>query len=459
MNASIQLLQEESLKIERLVGLKTTLLKLPVNILSGKEVQEIKKMFQEFTTRLDRLFTTFQEAREQKLSQNKRMDENDKQLEKQFEDIKKKDISLKESIDYLTFEYDKIKEEEIKYLRRNKRNDLGEESSSYSGSERSEGGEQESLIINKIFLNSIVTTNDMQILKRKTTLEEERNYIMELFKINELFPSSISKQLILVDFYMNIYTFCIGEQFTLQQMSTIFSIFYFLFSYSFINANIVYEKSLSLFAEILDFHSLNRPPFSYEIFNQHERDVIYNFGKMSFYRNYSLFENIFQYEVSICFFSKEPKAIPFRQLPSISNYGLKSELNQGSENIPDIIKRMIEEREKEIEPEEENDEAENEIKDEKSEEEINEEKQMKKLRDFMNMFNQTNSLEQLKKEEEDEKKRQENELETNAAKGFLESKINEMTKEITEKINISNKTVFNPVIEALNEKEKAKKGK
>lgn len=459
MNASIQLLQEESLKIERLVGLKTTLLKLPVNILSGKEVQEIKKMFQEFTTRLDRLFTTFQEAREQKLSQNKRMDENDKQLEKQFEDIKKKDISLKESIDYLTFEYDKIKEEEIKYLRRNKRNDLGEESSSYSGSERSEGGEQESLIINKIFLNSIVTTNDMQILKRKTTLEEERNYIMELFKINELFPSSISKQLILVDFYMNIYTFCIGEQFTLQQMSTIFSIFYFLFSYSFINANIVCEKSLSLFAEILDFHSLNRPPFSYEIFNQHERDVIYNFGKMSFYRNYSLFENIFQYEVSICFFSKEPKAIPFRQLPSISNYGLRSELNQGSENIPDIIKRMIEEREKEIEPEEENDEAENEIKDEKSEEEINEEKQMKKLRDFMNMFNQTNSLEQLKKEEEDEKKRQENELEANAARGFLESKINEMTKEITEKINISNKAVFNPVIEALNEKEKAKKGK
>ena len=135
MNASIKVLQEESLKIERLVGLKTTLLKLPVNILSGKEVYEIKKMFQEFTTRLERLFTTFQEAREQKLSQNKRMDDNDKQLEKQFEDIKKKDLSLKESIDYLTFEYDKIKEEEIKYLRRNKRNDLGEESSSYSGSE------------------------------------------------------------------------------------------------------------------------------------------------------------------------------------------------------------------------------------------------------------------------------------------------------------------------------------
>ena len=122
------------------------------------------------------------------------------------------------------------------------------------------------LIINKLFLNSIVTTNDILILKRKPTFEEERKFIMELFKINELFPSSISKQLILVDFYMEIYSFCIDNKFTIEHMSTIFSIFYFLFSYSFINSNIVVEKSLSLFTEILDFHAMNRPPFSHEIF-------------------------------------------------------------------------------------------------------------------------------------------------------------------------------------------------
>ena len=98
MNASIKLLQEESLKIERLVGLKRTSLKLPVNILSGKEVYEIKKMFQEVTTRLERLFTTFQEAREQKLSQNKRMDDNDKQLERLRKEVEEQAAKEADSI-------------------------------------------------------------------------------------------------------------------------------------------------------------------------------------------------------------------------------------------------------------------------------------------------------------------------------------------------------------------------
>ena len=41
MNASIKLLLEESIKLERLVNIKTTLLKLPVNILTTKEIKEI----------------------------------------------------------------------------------------------------------------------------------------------------------------------------------------------------------------------------------------------------------------------------------------------------------------------------------------------------------------------------------------------------------------------------------
>ena len=43
MNACLKLLLEESLKLERLVNIKTTLLKLPVNILTNKEIKEIKK--------------------------------------------------------------------------------------------------------------------------------------------------------------------------------------------------------------------------------------------------------------------------------------------------------------------------------------------------------------------------------------------------------------------------------
>lgn len=180
-------------------------------------------------------------------------------------------------------------------------------------------------------------------------------------------------------------------------MSTIFSIFYFLFSYSFINSNIVVEKSLSLFTEILDFHAMNRPPFSHESFTQKQRDIIYNFGKSSFYRNYSLFENIFQYEVSICFFSKDPKPIPYRSLPPL--YDLKETL-RSSEPIPAILRKLI-----------------------------------------------------------DEKMKMAGEVEGNQAKGFLTTKINEINKEINEKISLCTRTVINPVNETLSEKERAKKSK
>ena len=271
-----------------------------------------------------------------------------------------------------------IKEEEAKYLSRNR--SLGtkfdDSSVSDSRSDRSDVGDQDMLIINKLFLNSIVTTNDIHILKRKPTLEEERKFIMELFKINELFPSSISKQLILVDFYMEIYSFCLANKFTIEHMSTLFSIFYFLFSYSFINSNIVVEKSLSLFFEILDFHAMNRPPFSYEIFTQKERDLIYAFGRSSFYRNYSLFENIFQYEVSICFFSKDPRPIPYRSLPPLPT--LKDTL-KCVESIPEILRKLIDEKEEESG---------------KTQEEMIEETQMEKLKMILGAFSQNSQLDE-----------------------------------------------------------------
>ena len=143
MNASIKLLLEESLKLERLVNIKTTLLKLPVNILTNKEIKEIKKIFKDFTTRLDRLMQTFLDIKEQKLSQNRKLDDNEQILEKQFEDIKQKDNAIKDAIDYLSNEFELIKEEETKYLSRNRSLGTKFEDSSVSDSrsDRSDVGD------------------------------------------------------------------------------------------------------------------------------------------------------------------------------------------------------------------------------------------------------------------------------------------------------------------------------
>lgn len=88
---------------------------------------------------------------------------------------------------------------------------------------------EEYLIIDHIFLNTKVTINDMDILKKRETLEEEKTFITQLFNLKELFENSQSKQYVMLDYYMNLYSLCIDNKFTLQQISTIMSIFFHFF--------------------------------------------------------------------------------------------------------------------------------------------------------------------------------------------------------------------------------------
>ena len=67
--------------------------------------------------------------------------------------------------------------------------------------------------------------------------------------------------------------------------------------------------------------------------------------------------------------------------------------------------------------------------------------------------------EQMRKTEEIEKMKMAGEVEGNQAKGFLTTKINEINKEINEKISLCTRTAINPVNETLSEKERAKKSK
>lgn len=95
----------------------------------------------------------------------------------------------------------------------------------------------------------------------------------------------------------------------------------------------------------------------------------------------------------------------------------------------------------------------------KTQEEMIEETQMEKLKMILGAFSQNSQLEQMRRTEEIEKMKAAGEVEGNQAKGFLTTKINEINKEINEKISLCTRTVINPVNATLSEKERAKKGK
>ena len=463
MNASLKVLKDESIRLERIIRVKRTFLRLPINILTEKEIKETNRMVQDFSFRLDRLFASYTEEKEQQKTLNSSLSkEKDKIIEDQFDELHKKELEIKQSVEFLTTEFNKIIQEEISNFSLSPSSGFLDDSTSQSRSSASVSvvDEGKNLNVNKLFLNSIVSTNDVKLLKKKKTLGEERAYMLEIFGLSELFPTSISKQLILVDYYMNCYNFCLKENFTLQQISTLLSIFYFMFSYAFISGNISTEKALNVFNDILDFHSLNRPPFSHEIFKTEERAKIYEFGKQTFFKNFSLFENIYRYEVSICFVSKDYRSIPNKPLNPISNYKLTEENFKNSSELPESIKKMIEEKEgkkgrrQSMFRNANNDEQ----QEEKTEEELEDEEQLEKLKQFVSSFKAASSqMEQIRKAQEDANNKKLQEAEALQAKGYLEQKIPEMEKEISDKVNVCTKNAVKPAENELEERAKAGK--
>ena len=130
---------------------------------------------------------------------------------------------------------------------------------------------EEYLIIEKVFLNTKVSINEIDLLKKRANLNEEKIFIMQLFNLKELFENSQSKQFIMLDYYMNLYNLCINNNFTLQQISTIMSIFYFIFSYSFCWIA-TEEKILEIYKYIISYHSLDNLPFTYQIFSKSKKN-------------------------------------------------------------------------------------------------------------------------------------------------------------------------------------------
>ena len=205
MNASLKILKDESIRLERILKTKTTLLKLPLNILSEKEIKDLIKMFIDFSQRLERIYNSYKEEKESQSALNKNvLSEKDIKIEKSFKELKNIDLNLKQKADELMTNYYKRVEEENKALGRIKKIEDDEDDLSSrrsSGSEISSiNDENENLQCTKVFLNSIISTNNVTILLRKKTLLEEKEYINEIFGIDELFPTSESKRLILLDY-------------------------------------------------------------------------------------------------------------------------------------------------------------------------------------------------------------------------------------------------------------------
>ena len=460
--------------MKRIINIKTTLLNFPGKIISSKEIEDIQSYFQEFERKIESYFRTFLSEKEKDAKSKKpktlEAKERFKEIENLFDKVKTTEKTILSKAEFLIGEYNKrekelfsgqiiprknkvilnngrIEENEVEKIEGNEKPDIGNEEGATKNNNLppQEPKKEEFLIIEKIFLNSKMTINDVDILQKKETLNEEKAYISQVFDLKNLFENSVSKQYIMLDYYMNIYNFCIDNNFTLQQISTIMSIFYFIFSYS-ISWISTEEKISEIFQDIICYHTLNNPPFSHKIFEKYQKSLLINFFENSFIKNFSFFEVLFRLDVSVCFFNQ------------VLTKADVNTIDTSSQNKVELKKSITEKNLEDIENNEEDEATKKE--DEKSLDEIQDEKEIEQMKNFVNSFYQAvGDFEMQKTIAKENAIKGKNAEEANQAKMFLELKVPEIKKDINDLIDVQTRSVIKPVEKELAEKAAAKGGK
>ena len=463
--------------MKRIINIKTTLLNFPGKIISTKETEDIQSYFKEFERKIESYFRTFLSEKEKDAKSKKpktlEAKERFKEIENLFDKVRTTEKAILSKADFLINEFNKRERELFsgQIIPRKKKvilNDGRKEENEVEKTEKIEGNEnpdmgneegatkinnvpplepkkEEFLIVEKIFLNTKMTINDVDILQKKETLDEEKAYISQVFDLKNLFENSLSKQYIMLDYYMNIYNFCIDNNFTLQQISTIMSIFYFIFSYS-ISWVSTEEKISEIFQDIICYHTLNNPPFSHKIFEKNQKSLLINFFENTFIKNFSFFEVLFRLDVSVCFFNQ------------VLTKADVNTTDTSSQNKVEFKKSTVEKNLEDIENNEEDEE--NKKEDEKSLDEIQDEKEIEQMKNFVNSFYQAvGDFEMQRARAEGNAIKGKNAEEANQAKMFLELKVPEIKKDINDLIDVQTRSVIKPVEKEMAEKAAAKGGK
>ena len=460
--------------MKRIINIKTTLLNFPGKIISSKEIEDIQSYFQEFERKIESYFRTFLSEKEKDAKSKKpktlEAKERFKEIENLFDKVKTTEKTILSKAEFLIGEYNKrekelfsgqiiprknkvilnngrIEENEVEKIEGNEKPDIGNEEGATKNNNLppQEPKKEEFLIIEKIFLNSKMTINDVDILQKKETLNEEKAYISQVFDLKNLFENSVSKQYIMLDYYMNIYNFCIDNNFTLQQISTIMSIFYFIFSYS-ISWISTEEKISEIFQDIICYHTLNNPPFSHKIFEKYQKSLLINFFENSFIKNFSFFEVLFRLDVSVCFFNQVLTKADVNTIDTSSQNKVELKKSTTEKNLEDIENNEEDEATKK--------------EDEKSLDEIQDEKEIEQMKNLVNSFYQAvGDFEMQRARAEGNVIKGKNAEEANQAKMFLELKVPEIKKDINDLIDVQTRSVIKPVEKELAEKAAAKGGK
>ncbi|KAJ4459707.1 putative flagellar associated protein [Paratrimastix pyriformis] len=122
-----------------------------------------------------------------------------------------------------------------------------------------------------------------------STLEEITQFLSQLLHLN---PED-TNDAILLDFHYYNLAFAVEAKFSPEKISTFFSLMKKTFDLSMSQPHWTWEESFAAFKELLIKHSVQRPPFSVQIFAYEDLSIIAEYALASFFRHYKLYQYSF----------------------------------------------------------------------------------------------------------------------------------------------------------------------
>ncbi len=430
MKQALKAFHENTYEIEEKLKNKVNLLQTPVVLLNDNEIDEIKSLFTHLSQKIEKLSKNF----DIKTTGNAEHFAVYEQILKNYNDTRHKlELKIEE---YLKNREEKYYNEQGKLNKKSIKTQNQIMIINDNNSDISDYTDKDHLEISRVFLNTIITSNQINELQLLKKLSEEKELISEIFNLD----IHSQKEQILIDYYLNAYKFCLRNKFTIEKISTFLSILYFLFNFSILNKKIIREKSYSVFLEILDFHVTHRPPYCFEIFTKADKVILVDYMKKTFFRNYTVYENIFKYNINIYLLSKNIKCIPDQTTP------YDNPLQDAEEifNINDfeIIKKQYIDRQTKLETKDNKTRR-------KSEFEKIEDFTLEKLKTFISTFYKSKVQLDNDKILNDQRLIKEAEMEAEETRNFLEAKIPEIMKEVNQMITIKDLSALNQYEEII----------
>jgi hypothetical protein len=151
-----------------------------------------------------------------------------------------------------------------------------------------------------------VTRDDYDALRAAENRFSVKDLLAECMRVNvdEGFHA-----LILMDFHLANYIFCLDNSWNAEKTSTTLSIFKVVHETA-IAQSLPKAKSEDLFRSLVLKHSLQRPPYCVGVFDSHECEQLMKFGAATFFQHYDMYVYAYRARYEVDIKVVQPRLVP-----------------------------------------------------------------------------------------------------------------------------------------------------